>query len=357
MSATDIDAAKVEEFAGMMVGYLNGGALCLLTSAGYQAGLFEAMAGLPPATSAEIAEAAGLDERYVREWLAGMTVGGIVEHDPDAGTFHLPPEHAACLTKAAGPDDLGMFSQFIVQFADVEGDVLAAFRHGGGVPYSRYPRFQELMAAMSAGVLDSSLIDAVLPLVPDVVGRLETGGDVLDIGCGHGHAVNLIARAFPATRVIGYDLSEEAIEVARAEAVEVGLSNASFAVKDIRRLEEPGRYDLVTAFDVVHDLPEPAPVLASIHEALKPGGVFLMVDIAASSHVHENLEHPIGPMLYTASVFHCMSVSLAQGGVGLGTMWGEQLARSMLADAGFSDVRVESVEGDIFNGYYVARKS
>ena len=113
----------------------------------------------------------------------------------------------------------------------------------------------------------------------------------------------------------------------------------------------------MTAFDVVHDLPEPAPVLASIHEALKPGGVFLMVDIAASSHVHENLEHPIGPMLYTASVFHCMSVSLAQGGVGLGTMWGRQLALSMLADAGFQDVEVKNVEGDIFNGYYIARKS
>ena len=357
MATTEIDPAKVEQFAGTMLGYLNGGALSLLTSAGYRAGLFEAMAGLPPSSSDEIAQAAGLDERYVREWLAGMAVGGIVDLDPETGRYHLPPEHAACLTKAAGPDDMGFFAQFIGEFAEVEDDVVRAFTDGKGVPYARYPRFQELMAGMSAAVLDVSLIDAVLPLVPGMVERLETGADVLDIGCGHGHAVNLIARAFPATSATGFDLSDEAVAVARSEALGLGLSNASFAAMDVRRLEEPERYDLVTAFDVIHDLPEPAPVLASIHEALKPGGVFLMVDIAASSHVHENFDHPLAPMLYTASVFHCMSVSLAQGGVGLGTMWGRQLALSMLADAGFQDVEVKNVEGDIFNGYYIARKS
>jgi 2-polyprenyl-3-methyl-5-hydroxy-6-metoxy-1,4-benzoquinol methylase len=357
MSATEIDGAKAEEFAGKMLGYLNGAALSLMISAGYQAGLFETMAGLPASTSEEIADASGLNERYIREWLAGMTVGGIVEHDPEEGTYRLPPEHAAFLTKAAGPDDLGMFAQFIALFAEVERDVVEAFRHGNGIPYSRYPRFQELMAGMSAAVLDATLVDVVLPLVPGLVDRLEAGGEALDIGCGHGHAVNLIARAFPSTSVTGYDLSEEAVDAARAEALDLGLSNSSFGVKDIRRLDEPERYDLVTAFDVVHDLPDPAAVLASIHGALKPGGVFLMVDIAASSHVHENLEHPLAPMLYTSSVFHCMSVSLAQGGVGLGTMWGQQLALSMLAEAGFDDVEVKRIEGDIFNGYYVARKS
>lgn len=356
MAEVEIDGAKVEEFAGRMLGYLNGGALCLMTSAGYQVGLFETMATLPPSSSVEIAEAAGLDERYVREWLAGMTVGGIVEHDPEAGTYHLPSEHAACLTKAAGPDDLGAIAQFIPEYGQIEGDVIRAFSDGEGIPYSRYPRFQELMADMSGAVLDVTLVETVLPLVPGLVERLEAGADVLDIGCGQGHAVNLLAKAFPATRATGFDLLEEAVAVARAEAADLGLPNASFEVKDIRRLEGPGRYDLVTAFDVVHDLPEPAPVLASIHEALRPGGVFLMVDIAASSHVHENLEHPLAPLLYTASVFHCMSVSLAQGGVGLGTMWGEQLAKSMLADAGFEDVEVQSVEGDILNAYYVARK-
>ncbi len=357
MATTEIDPAKVEQFAGTMLGYLNGGALSLLISAGYRAGLFETLATLPPSTSVEIAEAAGLDERYVREWLAGMAVGRIVELDPEAGTYHLPAEHAVCLTKAAGPDDLGYFAQFIGEFAEVEGDVVEALKDGKGIPYSRYPRFQELMAGMSASVLDASLIDVVLPLVPGLVERLEVGGDVLDIGCGHGHAVNLVARSFPATSAVGYDLSEEAVAAARAEALGLGLSNASFAVRDVRRLEEPDRYDLVTAFDCIHDLPEPAPVLASIHEALKPGGVFLMVDIAASSHVHENLDHPLAPMLYTASVFHCMSVSLAQGGVGLGTMWGQQLALSMLGDAGFTDVEVKNIESDFFNGYYVARKS
>ena len=185
--------------------------------------------------------------------------------------------------------------------------------------------------------------------------RLRSGIDVLDIGCGHGHAANLIADAFPASRVNGFDISEEGIAAARAEAERLHLTNARFEVRDVVSLE-PGSYDLVTAFDVVHDLPRPAETLAAINAALRDGGVFLMVDIAASSHVHENVEHPLGPALYTASIFHCMSVSLANGGPGLGAMWGEQTALELLAAAGFTDVEVKRVETDFLNSYYVARK-
>ena len=211
------------------------------------------------------------------------------------------------------------------------------------------------MAEMSDAVFDATLVDAVLPLVEGLTGRLEAGADALDVGCGQGHAANLIARAFPATSVTGLDISEEAIAVARTEARGLGLANTRFEVRDITDLDEE-RYDLVTAFDVIHDLPKPEATLASIRRALRPDGVFLMVDIAASSHVHENLEHPLGPALYTASVFHCTSVSLAAGGPGLGSMWGEQKALELLGDAGFADVTVTRVEGDILNSYYVARK-
>lgn len=355
MTTTEIDATRAEEFAGRALQVLNDGMLTLLISLGHRTGLFDTMAGTGHVTSPQVAEAAGLDERYVREWLAGMTVGGFVEHDPVAGTYRLPSEHALCLTRAAGPDNLASFAQYTPLFAELEEDVLHCFREGGGVPYSRMPRFQALQAEESAQIQDAGLIEGTLPLVDGLVDRLRSGIDMVDIGCGYGHAANLIADAFPATRVLGIDVSDEGVAAARSEAAQLQLANAQFAVRDVVGLE-PGSADLVTAFDVIHDLPKPYETVAAIHEALRPGGVFLMVDIAASSHLHENLEHPLGPALYTASIFHCMTVSLANGGPGLGTMWGEQIARDVLAKGGFENVDVRRLETDILNSYYIARK-
>ena len=352
-----MDEAKVEEFAGRMVGVLNDAMLALMTSIGHRTGLFDEMAGLPPSTTEEVASAADLDERYVREWLGAMVMGGIVDLDPSTNTYHLPPERAACLTRAAGPDNVAGLAQFVSLLGNVEEEVVESFRNGGGVPYSKYPRFQELMAEDSARVYDETLVDATLPLVPGLVGRLRGGMDAADVGCGQGHVINLMAREFPKSRFTGYDLSEEGISAGRDEAERMGLSNARFVVKDVAGLDEPGGYDLITAFDVIHDLAHPAKTLKNIHDALRPGGTFLMVDVAASSHLHENVEHPLGPFLYTVSTMHCMTVSLEQGGDGLGTVWGEQKAKQMLSDAGFGGVEVKQVEGDILNNYYIARKS
>jgi SAM-dependent methyltransferase len=355
VATTAIDPARAEAFAGRTVQILNDAMLSLLLSVGHQTQLFDVMAGQGSVTSAELADAAGLSERYVREWLAGLTVGGIVEHDPDAGTYALPPEHAVCLTRAAGANNLASFAQYTSLFGELEPEVVEAFRTGAGVPYSSMPRFQALQAEESAQTLDAGLIDVTLPLVEGLPDRLRAGIDVIDIGCGHGHAANLIADAFPASRVTGIDISAEGIAAAGAEADRLHLANASFEIRDALTLE-PGSFDLVTAFDVVHDLPRPQEAVAAVHSALRDGGVFLMVDIAASSHVHENVEHPLGPALYTASIFHCMSVSLANGGPGLGAMWGEQTALEILATAGFANVEVKRIETDFLNSYYVARK-
>jgi 2-polyprenyl-3-methyl-5-hydroxy-6-metoxy-1,4-benzoquinol methylase len=355
MTTTEIDATRAEAFAGRTVQILNDAMLALLFSVGHQTGLFDTMAELAPSTSDQIAAAAGLDERYVREWLAGLTVGGIVEHDPATGTYVLPPEHATCLTRAAGPNNLASFAQYGALFGELEGEVVQAFKDGRGVPYSSMPRFQALQAEESAQMQDGGLIDITLPLVDGLVDRLRSGIDVLDIGCGHGHAVNLIADAFPSSRVNGIDISEQGILAARAEAERLRLGNARFEVRDALTIGD-GEYDLVTTFDVVHDLPQPAETVAAIFRALRPGGVYLMIDIAASSHVHENIEHPLGPALYTASIFHCMSVSLAGGGPGLGAMWGEQAALELLERAGFGQVEVKRVETDFLNNYYIARK-
>ncbi|GAB2912830.1 class I SAM-dependent methyltransferase [Streptomyces sp. NPDC058869] len=356
MTQTTVDPVRQEEFAGRMAQILNDACLGYLCSLGHRTGLFDVMAQLPPSTSEQIAEAAGLNERYVREWLGGVTVGGIVGYEPEDGTYRLPPEHAASLCRASGPDNLASFLQDLALIGQVEDEVVTAFRDGGGVPYSSYPKFQELQAEETARVYDAALVDAIIPLVPGLPERLGAGSglDALDVGTGQGHVVNLLARAFPASRFTGVDMSEGGIAAAREEAARLGLPNARFELADAAAVT--GSYDLVTAFDVIHDLARPAETLAAVAGALRDDGVFLMGDIAASSRLEENLDHPLGPTLYTFSVFYCMTVSLGEGGAGLGTVWGRQTALRMLAEAGFGDVEVREVEGDILNVYYVARK-
>ena len=356
MSTNGLDQQTAEAFAERIVDVLNDGALALMTSIGHRTELFDTMADLPPATGQQIAEAAGLNERYVREWLGAMVTGRIVDYDPDDGTYRLPPEHAASLTRAATPDNMAMFMQYIPLLGSVEDGVVASFRNGGGVPYSAFPRFQQVMAEDSGQTVAAALVDTILPLVPGLVRSLHSGIDVLDVGCGRGRALNLMAQAFPNSRFIGYDFSEEGIDAARAEAGAMGLSNVRFEVKDAAALDETAQYDLITAFDAIHDQAKPATVLDTIAHALRPDGVFLMQDIAGSSHVHNNLDHPIAPFLYTISVMHCMTVSLAEGGEGLGTMWGEEKALEMLAEAGFTGVDVKQLAHDFQNNYYICAK-
>jgi 2-polyprenyl-3-methyl-5-hydroxy-6-metoxy-1,4-benzoquinol methylase len=190
------------------------------------------------------------------------------------------------------------------------------------------------MAEDSAQTTVAALRDHILPLAPGLTERLEAGIDVLDVGCGSDRALNLMAREFPNSRFTGYDISEEAIARARAEAKEHGTTNVRFEVKDAASLDEEASYDLITTFDAIHDQAKPAAVLRGIADALKDEGVYLMQDIAGSSHVHNNMDHPLGPFLYTISTTHCTTVSLSQGGEGLGTMWGEEKARQMLREAG-----------------------
>jgi ubiquinone/menaquinone biosynthesis C-methylase UbiE len=165
-----------------------------------------------------------------------------------------------------------------------------------------------------------------------------------------------MAQAFPASRFTGIDFSDEGLAAGRAEAQRRGLSNASFVAEDVAKLDIAEAYDVITAFDAIHDQAHPGEVLANIYRALRPGGVFLMVDIKASSRVEDNIGVPFASYLYTVSTMHCMSVSLGLDGDGLGTVWGRQLATSMLADAGFVDVQVREIESDPINLYYVSRK-
>jgi SAM-dependent methyltransferase len=285
-----------------------------------------------------------------------MTTARVVEHDAAGDTFRLPAEHAAVLTRAAGPDNLAAVMQFLPLMAEVETEVAGCFAEGGGVPYARYGRFHDVMAELSADTNDAALLSRIVPLVPELQQRLTQGIRVADVGCGQGHAVNLLARAFPTSQFVGYDFSEEAVAVARAEAQDWDLGNARFEVRDVTNLDRAGTFELITAFDAIHDQAHPTTVLEQIQTHLDPDGTFLMVDMHASSDVDANLELPWAPFLYAISTMHCMTVSLSLGGDGLGTAWGTELALQMLADAGFGDVRVERLSEDFINSYYVARK-
>jgi len=224
------------------------------------------------------------------------------------------------------------------------------------VPYSAYARFHNVMAEESRQTVVLGLREHILPLAEGLIDDLTEGIDALDIACGSGYASIALAEMFPDSHFTGIDMSADAIAAGGAEASRRRLRNVNLVQADAAELDVDGRYDLVTAFDAIHDQARPERVLSRIYAALKPGGTFLMQDIAGRSKLADNLSQPLAPFMYTISCMHCMSVSLAAGGPGLGAMWGRELALEMLAAAGFAGVRVEELPHDPINYYYVAVK-
>lgn len=339
MSTADRGPAAPDGFARRLLELYTGAALTQMIALGTRTGLFAALAA-GPATSQELADRAGLNERYVREWLGAVASGGVVDYDPGTAAFTLPAERAQLLT-GDSYRNLAPMSQSLVSHGQHLAAVATCFREGGGVPYSAFrPEFTERMDDSWRRVYDELLLDGFLGAVPGLTGRLRAGIRVADVGCGTGHAINLMAQAFPASSFVGYDIADDAIDAARAEAERMGLDNAGFEVRDARRVPAEPKFDLITAFDVIHDQAHPAAVLRSIRSALADDGTFLMIDLNFSSHLENNLRNPFAPIYYTISTMHCMTVSLAEGGAGLGTVWGVELAETMLREAGFGDITV-----------------
>jgi ubiquinone/menaquinone biosynthesis C-methylase UbiE len=358
-NASEFNRAKADAFAGRFLTALNNGALCLMVSVGHRTGLFDVMSQLSSATSEQIAARAGLNERYVREWLGAMVTAGVVEVDPADLRFRLPAEHAAFLTRAAAADNMAVFAQYIALMGCVEDEIVECFRRGGGVPYEKFTRFHEVMAEDSGQSVLSSLETHILPLVPGLAEQLAKGIRMLDVGCGRGRILNRLAELFPHSSFVGMDLSPEAIEFAREEATKNRLNNIEFITDNLSNFDETAEaetFDFVTTFDAIHDQAKPLNVLKGIHRALKANGVYLMQDISGTSHVDQDIEHPIGTFLYAISCMHCMTVSLAQQGEGLGAMWGEEKTREYLQRAGFHSVTTHRLAHDIQNNWYVVKK-
>ena len=354
-----VDATKAEAFASRFLTALNDGALCLMVSVGHRTGLFDVMSQSPPATSEELAARAGLNERYVREWLGAMVTARIVTFEADTRRVSLPAEHAAFLTRAAVADNMAVFAQYIAVMGAVEDDIVECFKQGGGVPYEKFRRFHEVMAEDSGQSVLSSLESHILPLVPGLTERLAQGIRVLDVGCGRGRIMNRLAELYPHSRFMGMDLSPDAIGFARGEALQKGLVNSEFMAADLSTFDvtaEPESFDFITTFDAIHDQAKPLNVLKGIHRALRPDGTYLMQDISGTSHMDRDIDHPIGTFLYAISSMHCMTVSLAQGGEGLGAMWGEEKTREYLQRSGFRSIATHRLAHDIQNNWYVVTK-
>lgn len=354
-----IDRARADAFAGRLLAALNDGALCLMVSVGHRTRLFDVMNGSPPETSEELAARAGLHERYAREWLGAMVTARVVMLDPTTGRFSLPAEHAAFLTRAALADNMAVFAQYVAVMGGVEDEIVECFRRGGGVPYDRFRRFHEVMAEDSGQSVLSSLETHILPLVPGLTDRLASGIRVLDVGCGRGRIGNTLAELYPRSSFTGMDLSAEAIAFGQEEAAQRSIANSHFIATDLSNFDETAdseSFDLITTFDAIHDQAKPLNVLKGIHRALKPDGVYLMQDISGTSHMDRDIDHPIGTFLYTISCMHCMTVSLAQGGEGLGAMWGEEKTREYLQRAGFRSTTTHRLAHDIQNHWYVVVK-
>jgi SAM-dependent methyltransferase len=334
-----LNGEVVKQFGGKLLGIYTGSVLTKLIDIGYEVGLFEASrAG--PATSAELAERAGLKERYVREWLGAMATSGIYRYDPATERYEFPEEHAVLLTGQSA-QNMAPHSRILEHFGTHLVKLKACFRSGGGVPYSAYrPVFTQCMDDVWRRIYDQTLISGFIGGVPGLAERLRAGMAVLDVGCGTGHAVNVMAREFSRSRFVGYDIAADAIGAARSEAQAMALDNASFEVLDVAALPAEPKFGLITAFDAIHDQKDPDAVLRGVRQALARDGAFLMVDFKFSSRVEDNVANPYAPMYYGISLMHCMTVSLALGGKGLGTVWGEQTATQMLRDAGFGSIQV-----------------
>jgi SAM-dependent methyltransferase len=323
------------EFGARMLATLTGGAMTMLVSIGHRTGLFEA-AARGPATSAELAQRAGLQERYVREWLGAMVTSGFFEFD--GGVYTLPPEHAKFLTGDTAANVAPMASM-LRAFAGTLPELEKSFADGGGVPHAAFRAHFEAAGATPGDtwrhIYEEQLVDGFLGAVAGLNEKLAEGASVLDLGCGVGHAVRVAARAFPRSEFTGLDIDPQAIDAARAPA---DSGNARFVVGDAAELT--GQYDVIMAFDAIHDQKDPAEVLRRVRASLAPGGVFVMVDAKFSTAVENNVGDPYAPLCYAISLMYCTTVSLAEGGAALGAMWGVELAERMLAEAGFDEVTV-----------------
>lgn len=349
------EMAAAMEHMGRVMGDISGAMVSLLCAVGGRLRLFHEMAEAGPVTSAELAARAGLNERYVREWLHGLVSGGYIEVNRSTEQFSLPPGLAMVVANDGSPCNLAPGYRLIPVMAEAVGPVAEAFRTGGGVSQDRYPaELYDAMEEMSGTWLELLLVQQWIPGIDGLVSRLEEGARVADIGCGRGRAVILCAQAFPESEFVGYDVFGPNIEAAREAAEAAGVADRVRFVQAEATEGLSGYFDLVTAFSVVHDTPDPAALLRAVRRAVEPDGVFLLLESNAADHPLDNVGQTT-TVLYAASLLYCLPSSLADGGPGLGTLGlPPERVREYCGAAGFRSVR-QVPNANPFNALYEIR--
>jgi SAM-dependent methyltransferase len=346
------DPQAVEAFAGRALTDVAGTMATLFCIAGDRLGLFVAL-DEGPATAAELADRAGVDERYALEWLRGLTAAGYLEHENDR--WALPAAHAAVLAREGGVAFLGGGYHELGGMLPALERVIESFRNGGGVPQAAYTDDAYVgMARFSSCWIDHGLLESWLPMLPDMRSRLETGIRWADVGCGAGHAVIRLAQEFPQSSFVGFDIFPGQVERARAAAEAAGLSDrVSFEVADASQ-GLPGRWDVISTLDVVHDAVDPTALLAGIRRSLADDGTYLWLEINCADD-HADNAGPLATVLYGFSFLYCMTTSLAHGGAGLGTCGCPPAVVEKLGHAaGFGSVDEVPIENPI-NRLYALR--
>lgn len=346
--------ASTEDFVGKVVADTVGLTNTVLSWIGDELGLWKDLANAGPATSAQLAARTGLAERPVREWLNAMTAAGYIVHASDTGTFQLPVEHAPVLAQESGPMFFGGAHEELMGLLRPIDRIVESFRTGRGVPQSAYPEMAyDGMDRFTAGWFENLLLPVWIPAV-GLSERLAAGIDVADVGCGRGRAVVKMAKAFPRSRFVGYDVYSPNVAKAKKLAQDAGVEDRVRFVELDATEGLASTFDLVTTFDVIHDAVDPRGVLRSIRKALKENGTYLCLDINCSSRLDQNVG-PLGSLFYGFSVLYCMTTSLAHGGAGLGTCGlHEPKLQELGTEAGFKHIRKVPLENP-FNNLYELR--
>lgn len=334
------DEERLAAFAGKVMGDIGGAFAILLSYMGDQTGVYRALRDNGPCSHRQLAAAAGVDERYLLEWLSAQAAGGYVTYHEDSDTFSLEPEQALVLAQEGHPACMqGIFQQLVAQFTTHE-QATDTFQSGDGRPWSAHHNccFCGTDRFFRSGYI-ANLVESWLPALEDVTGKLERGAKVADIGCGLGSSTVLMAEAYPRSTFHGFDFHEASIQSAVEKAAESGVTaNTRFEAVSAKDIDENG-FDLVCMFDSLHDMGDPVGAARRIRESLAPGGTLMLVEPLAGDQLAENL-HVLGQIFYAASTLVCTPASRAQEvGLALGAQAGEKRLTAVLEEAGFSRIR------------------
>jgi SAM-dependent methyltransferase len=334
-----INEDKMNAFLGKVVGDFGASLSSALVYLGQKLGLYKAMSEAGPVTPAELAQRTNTNERYVREWLINQAAGGYAEYDPPSGRYHLTPEQAVALTDEQSPFYVGGGFFVVKAMTGAVARIEDHFRKGGGMLWGEHdPDLFIGTEKFFRPGYSAHLIASWIPALTGIEARLNTGGKVADIGCGHGASTIIMANAFPNSRFIGFDNHEASIGHAREAAVAAGVSDrATFEVADARTF--PGEnYDLVCFFDCLHDMGDPVGAAKRASAVLTDGGSALIVEPMAGNTVQENF-NPIGRTFAAASTLCCTSNSLALDGPALGAVASEEAIKEKVLAGGFKEFR------------------